>query len=421
MTKDVQGQARSIHPGSGRRKAPLVPKGREPEAGAVARVQEILGDRPRARDLLIEHLHLIQDAEGCLSAAHLQALAGEHSISMAEVYEVASFYAHFDIVLDGEERPAPVTIRVCDSLSCAMAGAEALLANLPGALGDGVRVVRAPCMGRCDLAPVAEVGHRHVDHATTDSLKGVVESGDHKAQIPAYEDLAAYKAGGGYQLLEACRDGTRSAEEVIEALEQSGLKGKGGAGFPSGLKWKLVRQQPGPRLFAINADEGEPGTFKDRFYLETAPHRFLEGMLIGRLGCREPRPCYIYLRDEYPAFARDPALRVEIAAARRRPAWTGGIAASSCGAAPAPTSAAKSRPCSNRSRASGACRATSRPSPSERRPVRSAHPDPQRGDPLLGARHRRARRRTGSPTKGRPRAQGPALLFGLGPGQGAGA
>ncbi|MEM7222883.1 MAG: NAD(P)H-dependent oxidoreductase subunit E [Pseudomonadota bacterium] len=300
MTKAGEAGSRTIHPGSGRRQAPPVPKGREPEAEAAARVQEILGDRSRARDLLIEHLHLIQDAEGCLSAAHLQALAGEHCISMAEVYEVASFYAHFDIVLDGEEKPAPVTIRVCDSLSCALAGAEALLANLPGAVGDGVRVVRAPCMGRCDTAPVAEVGHRHVDHATTASLKEVVESADHKPQIPDYEDLAAYRTGGGYVVLEECLGGSRTVEEVIQSLEQSGLKGKGGAGFPSGLKWKLVRQQPGPRLLAVNADEGEPGTFKDRYYLETAPHRFLEGMLIGAW-VAEAEACYIYLRDEYPA------------------------------------------------------------------------------------------------------------------------
>ena len=311
MTKTGQDRARRIHPGSGRRAAPPVPKGREPHTADQERVQEILGERPRARDLLIEHLHLIQDAEGCLTAGHLQALAGELKISMAEVYEVASFYAHFDIVLDGEAKPAPVTVRVCDSLSCALAGAEALLAGLPNALGEGVRVVRAPCMGRCDTAPVAEVGHRHVDHATLDSLKEVAESGDHKPQIPAYEDLAAYRAGGGYQLLEQCRDGTRSVDDVIAALEQSGLKGKGGAGFPSGLKWKLVRQQPGPRLLAVNADEGEPGTFKDRFYLETAPHRFLEGMLIGAW-VAEAEACYIYLRDEYPA-AREILLQ-EIAA-----------------------------------------------------------------------------------------------------------
>ncbi len=296
-----RGGAQRIHPGSGRRKAPSHPKGRQLEPEAREQVSALLGDGELRRDLLIEYLHAIQDRHGHLSAAHLQALAELMGLPMAEVYEVASFYAHFDIVLDGETPPAPLTIRVCDSLTCEMMGAQALLAGLPARLGPGVRVVRAPCMGRCDCAPVAEVGHRHVDHATLDSLAQAAEGGDHHPVIPDYIDYEAYVAGGGYQTLKACYDGRHRAEALIAKLEDSQLKGKGGAGFPSGVKWKILRQQPKPRLFAINADEGEPGTFKDRFYLETDPHRFLEGMLIAAWAA-EVETCYVYLRDEYPAI-----------------------------------------------------------------------------------------------------------------------
>ena len=292
--------ARKIHPGAGRRQAPAFPKGRQLDPEAVDEVRALLGEAPLKRDLLIEYLHRIQDSRGQLSAAHLQALADLMKLPMAEVFEVASFYAHFDIVLDGEAPPAPLTIRVCDSLTCEMMGAQALLSELPARLGESVRVVRAPCMGRCDSAPVAEVGHRHVDHATLDSLAQTAQSGNHHPEIPAYLDYDGYTAAGGYQTLKACHEGRHKADELVALLEQSELKGKGGAGFPAGLKWKIVRQQPKPRLFAINADEGEPGTFKDRFYLETDPHRFLEGMLIAAWAA-EAEACYIYLRDEYPA------------------------------------------------------------------------------------------------------------------------
>ncbi len=297
---DGRGGAQRIHPGSGRRKAPPHPKGRQLEPEAREQIAALLGGGALQRDLLIEYLHAIQDRYGHLSAAHLQALADLMRLPMAEVYEVASFYAHFDIVLDGETAPAPVTVRVCDSLSCALRGAETLLRDLPAALGDGVRVVRAPCMGRCDLAPVAEVGHRHVDSASADSIAEVARGGDLHPVIPAYEDLAAYRAAGGYGQLEACVSGARSREEVCGALDESGLRGLGGAGFPTGRKWQLVRQEAAPRLVAINADEGEPGTFKDRFYLEKSPHRFLEGALIAAWAV-EAEAVYIYLRDEYPA------------------------------------------------------------------------------------------------------------------------
>jgi NADH:ubiquinone oxidoreductase subunit F (NADH-binding)/NADH:ubiquinone oxidoreductase subunit E len=290
---------RLIHPGSGRRKAPPTPKGRQVEPGTADEIRALLGDRPRNRDLLIEFLHLIQDRYGHLAARHLAALAEEMRLPMAEVYEVASFYAHFDIVTEQETPPPPLTVRVCDSLSCELAGAQALLAALPKRLGHDVRVVRAPCVGRCEHAPAVEVGHHHVDEATVDSVQAAVEQGHIHAEIPAYKDFDSYVAEGGYALLKDCLAGKRQPEELFKALEDSGLRGLGGAGFPTGRKWRIVSQTPAPRLLTINADEGEPGTFKDRFYLERDPHRCLEGALIAGWagGCERG---YIYLRDEYP-------------------------------------------------------------------------------------------------------------------------
>ncbi len=296
--KGAAGQ-RQIHPGSGRRAAPLYPKGRQADGADLAAVRALLGERPRQRDFLIEYLHLIQDAEGCLRAGRLQALAEEMKLPMAEVYEVASFYAHFDIVLDGEAAPASVTVRVCDSLTCEMMGAQQLLDELPGALQPDVRVVRAPCMGRCDKAPVCEAGHRHVEQATSQSVAKVVAGGDLHPEVPPYEGFDDYVAAGGYAVLKDCLAGKREAKDVIEILSNAGLRGLGGAGFPTGRKWSLVRSEPTPRLMAVNADEGEPGTFKDRYYLERDPHRFLEGMLIGAWAV-EAEAIYIYLRDEYP-------------------------------------------------------------------------------------------------------------------------
>jgi formate dehydrogenase len=298
-TAQKEVSARSIHPGSGRRKTRAEPKGRQVEPQALEEVRALLGDRPRQHDLLIEHLHLIQDAYGCLHARHLAALAQEMRLALVEVYEVASFYAHFDIVMDGEPAPPPITVRVCDSLTCAMIGSEKLLAALPAALGRGVRVVRAPCMGGCHNAPVTAIGHALHEHATVESVAAAVEEGETHAPLPAFKSLDAYRKEGGYRLLEDCLSGKRPVEEVIKALENSGLRGLGGAGFPTGRKWRFVRAEPAPRLMAVNADEGEPGTFKDRFYLETDPHRFLEGMLIGAWAVEAP-DVYIYLRDEYP-------------------------------------------------------------------------------------------------------------------------
>ena len=289
---------RRIHPGSGRRRGPNYPKGRQVDPAALAEVQALLGDRERRRDLLIEHLHLLQDHFGCLHARHLAALAEEMRLALVEVYEVASFYAHFDIVMDGET-PPPITVRVCDSLSCELAGAQQLLTDLQTRLGDGVRVVRAPCMGGCDKAPVAAIGHALHENATVASVSGAVVAGETHPVIPAYPGLERYRADGGYRLLEACLAQERKPEQLIEILEHSGLRGLGGAGFPAGRKWGLVRREPAPRLVAVNADEGEPGTFKDRYFLETDPHRFLEGMLIAAWVI-EAAEVYIYLRDEYP-------------------------------------------------------------------------------------------------------------------------
>jgi len=278
----------------------MFPKGRVLRQEEVEAVRQLIGPGPYERALLIEYLHKIQDAEHCLPAGHLHGLAELMRIPMAEVYEVATFYAHFDVVNDGEPRPPAVTVRVCDSLSCMLAGAEELLKALQQEQLPNVRVVRAPCMGSCDMAPAVEVGHRHVDRATPERVLAVVESGNTHPNVPAYQDLEAYRAEGGYKVLEACLSGERIVEDVIATLSDGGLRGLGGAGFPTGRKWSLVRAEPGPRFMAVNGDEGEPGTFKDRYYLERRPHQFLEGMLIGAWAV-EASEVFIYMRDEYPA------------------------------------------------------------------------------------------------------------------------
>ncbi len=287
------------HPGRGRGKTRPYSKGRQLDPVAQEEVAALLGDRVRDRDQLIEFLHLIQDSQNCLPSAHLVALAETMNLPLAEIFEVASFYAHFDIVRDDEAPPPPLTIRVCDSLTCETMGARELLQSLTAKYGDAVRIVPAPCMGRCDAAPVAEIGHRHVTDANLDAIDAVVSGGDTQAILPDYRDFDAYAKDGGYALLRACLAGTRNVEEVLEILDESSLRGFGGAGFPTARKWRLVRAEPKPRYFTVNADEGEPGTFKDRHYLESDPHRFLEGMLIAAWAVEADRT-YIYLRDEYP-------------------------------------------------------------------------------------------------------------------------
>jgi NADH:ubiquinone oxidoreductase subunit F (NADH-binding)/NADH:ubiquinone oxidoreductase subunit E len=299
MSANPKQVVRSIHPGSGRRRTAPTPKGRQVDAVALGEVQAVLGDAPRSRDLLIEHLHALQGRFGCLHARHLVALAHDMKLAITEVYEVASFYAHFDIIEEGEEAPPRITVRVCDSLSCALAGSERLKGQIAERLGAAVRVVRAPCMGACHNAPAVAIGHALHEHATVDSVAQAVAVGTDHPQIPPHVEFDAYRREGGYQLLEACLSGAKPIEEVIATLEGSALRGLGGAGFPTGRKWRFVRAEAKPRYMAINGDEGEPGTFKDRHYLETDPHRFLEGMLIGALAV-EAEAVYIYLRDEYP-------------------------------------------------------------------------------------------------------------------------
>ncbi len=298
------------HPGSSRKKSRATPKGRQVDAEALARVQALLGDAPVQRDLLIEYLHLIQDAYRCLSAAHLAALADIMKLSMTEVYEVATFYAHFDIVKEGEAEPPMHTIRVCESIACQLAGAEQLLHELQTKNPEGVRILRAPCMGRCDIAPVAEVGHFHVTHATSKSVLESLANKQTHAHILDYINLEKYQQAGGYQLLTDCLAGKFTADKIISALDDSALRGLGGAGFPAGRKWRIVREYEGPRLMAVNADEGEPGTFKDRHYLESDPHRFIEGMLIAAWAVGVEK-CYVYVRDEYPAVREILKLELE--------------------------------------------------------------------------------------------------------------
>jgi formate dehydrogenase len=285
---------------SARGKGRSTPKGRQLDDQAWQEVRDLLGDAPRSRDLLIEHLHLIQDRFGCLSAAHLRALAEEMRLSQAEVYEVASFYAHFDVVKEGETPPPALTIRVCDSLSCELAGAQALKSALETGLDPSeVRVLRAPCMGRCDTAPTLELGHAHIDQATPEKVKEAIAAKHIHPTIPDFQALDAYRADGGYAALTELR-ANGNWEDVQAKIKESGLRGLGGAGFPSGTKWGFVRGNAGPRYMAVNGDEGEPGTFKDRHYLEREPHLFLEGMLIAAWAVEAAR-VYIYMRDEYPA------------------------------------------------------------------------------------------------------------------------
>jgi formate dehydrogenase len=283
----------------GRRRPPRTPKGRQVDPQALVEVRALLTDRSRRRDLLIEHLHLIQDQYGYLSAPHLAALAAEMKMALTEVYEVATFYAHFDVVKEGELPPPPVTVRVCDSLSCAMAGAEKLMKELSSKLGREVRVVHAPCMGACDRAPVCAIGHVQTFKATPETVAVAVKAKPHAHAWKPDADFAAYQKAGGYALLRACITDKRTRDELIKIVSDSGLRGLGGAGFPTGRKWSLVRAEPAPRMFAINADEGEPGTFKDRYYLERDPHRFIEGVLIAAWVV-EAKDTYIYIRDEYP-------------------------------------------------------------------------------------------------------------------------
>jgi NADH:ubiquinone oxidoreductase subunit F (NADH-binding)/NADH:ubiquinone oxidoreductase subunit E len=283
-------------PKGGRARGTL--KGRGVDPAAREQVQALLGADPRRADLLIEYLHRLQDRYGHLSAAHLAALAAEMKLAQAEVYEVATFYHHFDVVKEGETPPPALTVRVCDSIACEMAGAGELLDKLPALLGKEVRVLHAPCVGRCEVAPCAVVHQNPIGHATVESVRAAVQKKATACPEPACIDYAKYRKAGGYALLAECLAGKRTRDAVTKIMEDSGLRGLGGAGFPAGRKWRLVAAEPEPRLMAVNIDEGEPGTFKDRWYLERDPHRFLEGMLVAAW-CAGVGEIYIYLRDEY--------------------------------------------------------------------------------------------------------------------------
>ena len=306
-----------------RRKSKL--KGRQADDASIAEVRQLIGNAPHRRDLLIENLHKLNDEYRALHDRHLVALAKEMNLPMAEVYEVATFYHHFEVVR-GNDPVADITIRVCDGIACELAGAQNLLNKLPAILGNpNVKVIAAPCVGRCEQAPVAVVHQYPVLFANTDKVsaavknklttqpmakddasfdpaslaeQGVSPQGDNQAISPDYVGYESYRAQGGYKLAKEITDGKRDAESIIQAMESSGLRGLGGAGFPAGRKWRIVKDQTAPKLMAVNIDEGEPGTFKDRTYLERDPHRFLEGLLIAAsvVGIDA---CYIYLRDEY--------------------------------------------------------------------------------------------------------------------------
>jgi formate dehydrogenase len=301
------------------RRSRAVPKGRPVDPVARAEILSLIEGVPREREYLIENLHRIQDRFGSLAAAHLNALAEAMRLAMAEVYEVATFYHHFDVVKEGEAAPAAVTVRVCETLSCRMAGAQALLDKLPGLVGPNVRVIAAPCIGRCAEAPAVCVGQNAFGHASPERVAGIVKKSELKPVDPGAQALDAYVKQGGYKTWVECVSGKRDVESVIKTMEDAGLRGLGGAGFPAGRKWRIVRGEPGPRLMAVNIDEGEPGTFKDRHYLERDPHRFIEGMLIAAWAV-EIEDIFVYLRDEYHACRE--MLERELAALRANPPAT---------------------------------------------------------------------------------------------------
>ena len=297
MKEDSQSK---IHPGSGRRKALEFNKGRQSDDQSIDDLKNLIPNEYfRQRDMLIESLHLIQDRYKCLKPKHLTALSELTNLPLTEIYETASFYAHFDIYKEDDLTPPDTTIRVCDGITCEMNGCKSLEDDLKDNLDTNVRVVRAPCMGRCHQAPVVEVGKKHFVNANLSLVQKALEEQDTKPVIPNYISYEDYVKEGGYKILRDCIEDNKDPMKLIEEMEQSGLRGLGGAGFPTGRKWRFVRAEDKPRLMAINGDEGEPGTFKDHHYLTRDPHRFLEGMLIAAWVV-EATDVYIYMRDEYP-------------------------------------------------------------------------------------------------------------------------
>ncbi len=291
-------------------------RGRSVDPAVLTDVQALLGDLPRRKDLLIECLHRLQDHYGHIAPPQMVALAQALKLAMTEVYEVATFYHHFDVIGDDETPPPELTVRVCESLTCAMFGAEQLINHLTETMGPSVRVQRVPCVGRCDKAPIAIVGQHPLAHATAAKVVTTIGAGIRGPDTTTQLSLNGYQQAGGYRNLKACMEGMRTRDDVVKELEASKLRGLGGAGFPAGNKWSILRQQAAPRLLAVNIDEGEPGTFKDRYYLERDPHRFLEGMLIAAWAI-EASGCYIYLRDEYAGCRK--ILQTELDALKAAP------------------------------------------------------------------------------------------------------
>jgi len=295
-------QKTNIRPGSKKkRKGRFFERGRQLDTQAKIDISSLLENKPRQKDLLIEHLHLIQDKYTYISAAHLLALANELGLSQAEAYEVATFYHHFDVVKENQSPPPPLTVRVCNSLSCCMAGSEKVLTELKEQTNNNVRITSAPCMGLCDQAPAAAIGKNYAGNVSAQSILQDIKSEQVNPIVPNYQRYEQYKSSGGYSALQAITEQTLSIENTLNTLEESNLQGLGGAGFPTAKKLRIVRSEPSPRYFCVNADEGEPGTFKDRHYLTTAPHQFLEGMLIAA-HIIDAKKIYIYLRDEYAAI-----------------------------------------------------------------------------------------------------------------------
>lgn len=295
------------------------PKGRVVDPAAREEILALLGDASRAPDMLIEHLHKLQDTYGHISARHLAALAAEMKLSQTEAYEVATFYHHFDVIKEGQTPPPALTVRVCESVTCDMFGAHDLIHKLKDSLGDSVRVQPVPCVGRCQHAPVVVVGQNPIDHADVPTVLTKVEAKATKAAVTAYIPYDQYQTQGGYQLYKDCIAGKRTPDELMKIMEDSGLRGLGGAGFPVGRKWRIVAGYEAPRYMAVNIDEGEPGTFKDRHYLELDPHRFLEGMLVAAWAVGISK-IWIYLRDEYAGCRQ--ILETELAKLKANPPAT---------------------------------------------------------------------------------------------------
>jgi formate dehydrogenase len=291
-------------------------EGRTTPHKALADIRDLLGDEPRSRDMLIEHLHKLQDSFGHISNRHILALAIEMELPMAEVYETATFYHHFDVIKPGGDPPPRLTVRVCDSLTCDMFGAKQLVQELESEKDKHVRIQHVPCVGRCNAAPVAVVGMNPIEKATREKVFTAIQNNETEAELPKCINYKEYLDKGGYQVLMNCITGKHDRDNIIQILEDSSLRGLGGAGFPAGRKWRILREQPQPRLIAINIDEGEPGTFKDRYYLERDPHRFIEGTLIAHWAI-EADAIYIYLRDEYAGCRK--LLQQELDALRQDP------------------------------------------------------------------------------------------------------